>query len=199
MGIHPSLSEKSGCNWPTFMAICYNKNVDLAFDAKLTFKVDTWSSRSACVEVELHLKRERDPRVWQRTLGCFKVITQHLCSIRERDPRILWGNVTLTFYEGNVTLMFWQGARGSRLRHFWHPTEPSPKFSIFRGWLEQISKYFGPRVDLDLRNCTNNLLKCHELDLVRILVFVSILLNYFKAPKRIVVSVLLNFEMYLGV
>jgi len=56
------------------MVVFYNRNVNLAFDAELAFKVETWSSRTARVEVEtllLHLKRERDPRVWQKTQGCF--------------------------------------------------------------------------------------------------------------------------------
>ena len=57
-------------------------------------------------------------------------------------------------------------------------------------------KYFGPRVDLDLHVCIENLLKCHELHHVRISIFVSVLLYDFKTPKKIIVSVLLNFEIY---
>ena len=47
-------------------------------------------------------------------------------------------------------------------------------------------------VDLDLRDRINNLLRCLELELVGILVFVSILLGFFEVPEVVVVGEMLD-------
>jgi len=52
---------------------------------------------------------------------------------------------------------------------------------------------------LDLRGCTDNILKCHELDLIGIPVFVGVLLIYFESVEMFVTSVMLNLEMYLEI
>jgi len=65
---------------------------------------------------------------------------------------------------------------------FRKPTELPLKFLKPRGWLERILKYFGLHIDLSFHD--NNHLKCFESDLVKILIFVSVLLNYLKPQER---------------
>jgi len=50
-------------------------------------------------------------------------------------------------------------------------------------------EYFGLHIDLDFCDWIGNILRCPELDLVWILIFVSILLNWLKSPRKILVSV----------
>jgi len=65
------------------------------------------------------------------------------------------------------------------------PTELPPKFSKLRG--RRFSKYF--ELHVGSNDWTDNLVNCSELDLVWILVFVSVLLNYLKPPGIIIVSI----------
>jgi len=73
---------------------------------------------------------------------------------------------------------------------FRQPTEHPPKFSILRGWLGQISKYFELQLILGSYDWTDNLSRCPEFDPIWILVFVSVLLNCLKPPGKIIISVL---------
>jgi len=58
------------------------------------------------------------------------------------------------------------------------------------------------RVDLDLRDCTGELLKCLKLDPAWILAFISILLNYLKPSGKIYRNMsrtFLSFSLSVGV
>jgi len=48
-------------------------------------------------------------------------------------------------------------------------------------------KYFGTPLVLDISDCTDNLLKCSDLDRVWIMFFVSVLLNYLMPPGKITI------------
>ena len=152
------------------------------------------------------LNRKRDARIWQGMRSL-----RPLRSTRERDPHILWWMWSLRFIE-NATLTSKEGTWPSRLigntrfaskietqpsrvwhkarvwgiviNHFLTAYRAPPKFSKLRSRLKQISKYFGSRVALHLRDCTGNLLKCPY--------FRECTVELLKAPERIVVSVLLN-------